>query len=490
MKSGGLYEKIPSFWEKNGFFAACSGWFSLIPLIGLAWSVDWQPLRQIESKVMGPMKTVFSSIQWVVFILAGSLVAPLAAGHALGLPPEDISSMMQRTFLLIGISGLLQTMFGHRLPLMENPAGLWWEVFTVYAGLIVSGTLGLEAGLQQLEMGMFIAGILFVVIALFKWTDALGRLFTPLVIGTYLLLLVAQLSGSFMKGMMGIGYLGSEEINLRVAVPAILTLILAMVMPRMRWAFLRNYSVLISLFVGWLLFIIFGVSQKQSLADTLFSAPEPFAWGMPQFDPGILLTSVFISLLLLTNMITSIHVMQGVIREKGGEVKPVRHNRTTLIMGVNTALGGVFSAMGCVPISGTAGFVLTTGIYQRLPFIIASFFMIGISFFPVLTSFFSSIPMPVGYATIFVPFASMIGLGLNEYKKIKLDEHNKFILGVSMMVGIGSMFIPAQAIGHLPGLLRTVANNGLILGMVTYIVLEQGRRLLDRKNGKQVSKSR
>ncbi|MDT2242861.1 purine/pyrimidine permease [Paenibacillus larvae] len=72
------------------------------------------------------MKTVFSSIQWVVFILAGSLVAPLAAGHALGLPPEDISSMMQRTFLLIGISGLLQTMFGHRLPLMENPAGLWW----------------------------------------------------------------------------------------------------------------------------------------------------------------------------------------------------------------------------------------------------------------------------------------------------------------------------------------------------------------------------
>nr|WP_313779034.1 hypothetical protein [Paenibacillus larvae] len=41
-------------------------------------------------------------------------------------------------------------------------------------------------------------------------------------------------------------------------------------------------------------------------------------------------------------MITSIHVMQGVIREKGGEVKPVRHNRTTLIMGVNTALGGFF----------------------------------------------------------------------------------------------------------------------------------------------------
>ncbi|MDT2273608.1 purine/pyrimidine permease [Paenibacillus larvae] len=52
--------------------------------------------------------------------------------------------------------------------------------------------------------------------------------------------------------------------------------------------------------------------------------------------------------------------------------------------------------MGCVPISGTAGFVLTTGIYQRLPFIIASFFMIRISFFPVLTSFF--LPFPCQWA--------------------------------------------------------------------------------------------
>ncbi|MCR8643750.1 purine/pyrimidine permease [Paenibacillus sp. N1-5-1-14] len=427
------------------------------------------------------MKVFFSSFQWVVFILAGSLVAPIAAGHAFGLPPEEISSLMQRTFLLIGISGLLQTVFGHRLPLMENPAGLWWGVFTVYAGLIASGTLGLSAGLQQLEMGMIIAGVLFAIVALFKWTEKITKLFTPLVVGTYLILLVAQLSGSFMKGMMGIGYLDSTEVNLHVAVPSILTLFIAMILPRVKITFFRNNSILLSLAMGWILFILFGVSQPQTPVSTVFSAPKPFEWGMPVFDSGILVTSIFISLLLLTNMITSIKVTADVVKSKGGDVKPIPYNRTTAIMGVNSVLGGVFSAMGCVPISGTAGFILTTGIFQRLPFIIASVFMMGISFFPPLTAFFSSIPMPVGYATIFVPFASMFALGLKEYSNIELNDNNKFILGTSLMIGIGCMFIPASAIGHLPGLLRTVANNGLIMGMVTCIVLEQVFRLTGRK---------
>ncbi|WP_442601446.1 purine/pyrimidine permease [Paenibacillus sp. KN14-4R] len=427
------------------------------------------------------MKLFFSSFQWVVFILAGSLVAPIAAGHAFGFPPEDISSMIQRTFLLIGLSGLLQTIFGHRLPIMENPAGLWWGVFTVYAGLIASGTLGLSVGLQQLEMGMIIAGILFAVIALFRWTASISKLFTPLVIGTYLILLVAQLSGSFMKGIMGIGYLSSTVVNLQVAVPAILTVIIAMILPRSRFAIFRNYSILISLATGWILFMLFGVSQPQTPVDTWFSAPKPFEWGVPMFDSGILVTSIFISLLLLTNMITSIKITADVVKSKGGDVQDIPYNRTTAIMGVNSMLGGVFSAMGCVPISGTAGFILTTSIFQRLPFIIASVFMIGISFFPTLTAFFSSIPMPVGYATIFVPFASMIGLGLKEYRNIELNDKNRFILGVSLMIGIGCMFIPATAIGQLPGLLRTVANNGLILGMVTCIVLEQVYKLVERK---------
>ncbi|MCE5171140.1 purine/pyrimidine permease [Paenibacillus profundus] len=435
------------------------------------------------------MKLFFSSFQWVVFILAGSLVAPLAVGHAFGFAPEEISSFMQRTFLLIGVSGLLQTLFGHRFPIMENPAGLWWGVFSVYAGLIASGTLGLDAGLKQLEMGMFLAGIIFVAIALLRCTEAITKLFTPLVVGTYLLLLVAQLSGSFMKGMMGIGYLSSDQINLRVAIPALITLVISMLLPRSSRPFLRNYSVLISLCIGWLLFLALGVTEPPASSGTWFAAPQPFAWGMPEFDVGIGVTAVFISLLLITNMMTSIRVMEGVMKDAGKQQQPIAYNRTMLIMGANTTLGGIFSAMGCVPISGTAGFVMATRIYQRLPFIIASIFMMAISFFPALTAFFSSIPMPVGYATIFIPFASMIGIGLKEFQAVPMDDRNRFIVGVSLMIGIGCMFIPASAVGELPGMLKTLANNGIILGMVLCIAMEQGSRLLDKRKENRTEKA-
>jgi len=168
----------------------------------------------------------------------------------------------------------------------------------------------------------------------------------------------------------------------------------------------------------------------------------------------------------------------------GNTSEPVNYDRTMLMMGANTGLGGIFSAMGCVPISGTAGFIMTTRIYERLPFVIACVLIAGISFFPPATAFFASIPMPVGYATIFIPFASMVGLGLKEFQSIPMNERNRFILGVSIMMGIGCMFIPAEAVGQLPGLLKTMANNGLIVGMILCMAMEQGSRLLDRGAGR------
>ncbi|MGX4587213.1 purine/pyrimidine permease [Paenibacillus chitinolyticus] len=418
------------------------------------------------------MKLFFSTIQWLAFILAGSLVAPLAVGNALHLPPADIATFMQRTFLLIGVSALLQTLFGHKLPMMEGPAGLWWGIFVVYAGLISSGALALADGLRQLEMGMLLTGALFLLLGALGWIGKIRKLFTPLVTGTYLLILVAQLSGSFMKGLLGIGYL-QDAVDSRVALPAFAVLLLSMLLPRTRSRFLRNYSILLALLTGWVLFMLLGIAPDVPASDAAFALPGIFEWGLPQWDAGILPTSVLIGLLLLANLIASIQVVEKVSADKNAAAAPVNYNRTSLMMGVSTALGGLFSAMGCVPISGTAGFILTTGLVQRLPFVLASVCMVLISLFPPVTAIFTSLPMPVGYAVIFVPFASMIGLALREYHSLKGGDRDYFIIGVSLMIGIGSLFVPASAIAQLPGLVRTVANNGLVLGMLVCIVLEQ-----------------
>src|SRR5699024_1417084 len=81
------------------------------------------------------MTTFLSSVQWALFILMGSIVVPIAVASSYGLSPELTVEFVQRTLFVLGIAGILQTLFGHRLPVQEGPAGLWWGVFSLYAGL-------------------------------------------------------------------------------------------------------------------------------------------------------------------------------------------------------------------------------------------------------------------------------------------------------------------------------------------------------------------
>lgn len=418
------------------------------------------------------MKLTFSSLQWMVFILAGSLVAPIAIGDAFGMTQAETANLLQRSFFIIGLSAILQVLFGHKLPINEGPAGLWWGVFTVYAGIVASGALTAADGLQQLTAGMLISGILFFLLGAFRVITSVRALFTPLVTGTYLILLVSQLSGSFIKGMLGIGYL-QERADAKVAVASLFVLVLSIVLGKSRVKGLRSYSILISLIIGWGLFKLLNLTKETMNAVKVISFPEWLAWGMPELSGGAILTSLFVGLLLLTNMVASINVVEKAYESENEKYEPINYNRSSIIMGLNTWIAGLFSAVASVPISGASGFILTTKMFSRLAFILGNALIIVISFFPPLTFFFAGIPAPVGYATIFLPFSSMIGLAFKEYKSELKSDTNLFIISTSLMVGIGSLFIPAAALKEWPSIIVTLLSNGLIMGMLTCMALEQ-----------------
>lgn len=423
------------------------------------------------------MKLTLSSLQWAFFILAGSIVAPLAIGSAFHLSQSDMAGLLQRTFFIIGLSSLLQGFFGHRLPIFEGPAGLWWGVFLIFADLASALKQGTFEILQTMEMALFISGALFLLMSAFRLVPIIRKIFTPLVVGTYMILLVAQLSGSFIKGILGIGY-GGQQVSFTIALPAILTLVVSILLAKSRYKLLRSYSVLFGIAFGWILFALLGLTHPAHYTSTAWvSIPKPFAWGKPAFDSGIILTSIMTALLLLTNLIASVDVVEKVV----DPAKPVNYTRSSIVMGINQALAGLFSTVGFVPISYTAGFILTTKMKERLPFIVGSIFIMGMSFFPMITLFFSSLPIPVGYATVFLSFSTMIGIGLKEYQSVMKDERRLFIIGLSLMAGMGSMFIPPLALAHVPRFLVTLLNNGLVLGVILCILLEQGLKISEKR---------
>lgn len=408
-------------------------------------------------------------MQWMFFILANIVVIPVSVGAAYGLPLADIATLLQRTFFIIGLTSLLQGLFGHKLPLNEGPAGLWWSLFLIFASVVSAGKQSADIVLRSLELGILIAGGIFILLSVFRLINPIKKLFTPLVMGTYLVLLVSQLSGPFVKGILGIDYL-SSKLDAKVAISAIAILICAVILAKSRRAFLSSYSVLISLAGGWLLFALLGITKPMNLeVHSFISFPKPFAWGLPAFDAGIVLTSVFTAFLLLTNLVASAEVVAKVTESK----EKVNYPRASFVMGINHLISGAFSVIGGVPLGGAAGFIATTRIKERLPYLIGCVAILLMSFFPILMTFLASLPVPVGYATIFLAISSLIGLGLNELKTAIANPDAPAIVSLSLMAGFGLMAIPEKALSTLPDLLVSLVNNGLIIGVIFAIVLEQ-----------------
>ncbi|MFA8438148.1 purine/pyrimidine permease [Pueribacillus sp. YX66] len=124
----------------------------------------------------------------------------------------------------------------------------------------------------------------------------------------------------------------------------------------------------------------------------------------------------------------------------------------------------MFAGVAPVPLLATAGFLLTTKTNEKLPFIITNVTIVVISFFPAVTSIFANIPSPVGYAVMFITIASLASLGIKEYASLQLTELQLFTISLSLMIGISSLFVPSEAMIHLPSSIMLLANNGLILG--------------------------
>src|SRR5439155_20058107 len=145
--------------------------------------------------------TALAGVQWLFFMFANIVVIPISIGQAFHLPPAVVTASLERAFIYTGIACILQGLLGHRLPLMEGPAGLWWGVILSLAASAQALGQSLSDLGGNLEVGIIISGVLVSVLGILGVGWALRRLFTPIVTSTFYFLLGAQLIQIFFKGM-------------------------------------------------------------------------------------------------------------------------------------------------------------------------------------------------------------------------------------------------------------------------------------------------
>ncbi len=416
------------------------------------------------------VKIAFASVQWMLFMLMGSIVIPISVASAYGLEGVEITAFVSRALFVLGIAGILQVTIGHRLPIQEGPAGVWWGVFLLYATLGVELFGSPDNTLRVLSFCFIVSGLIFIVLAMLGLIDKIAKLFTPTVMGSYLVLLVLQLCGSFFKAMAGVS--GASPINPLMLCLSLITVACAFIFAKIKVT--ARYATMCSIAVGWILFLVFGLAQPVLPAEQIFALPQIMPFGMPILDLSMAVNAFFLTFLLLSNLLASISAMSVVYKNLGEEVPEKAMAKAGVASGIIHILAGAFGALGSVPISGSAAYVSSTKNTNKKTFIIGNILIILISLSPVITSFFAALPVAVGYAVLVPTFGfGTIGIALSQLDRAENKQARNMAVGVSWFIGIAIMFFPATAFAAMNPLGRTILSNGLIVGAVLAVCVEQ-----------------
>ncbi|MGG0232987.1 purine/pyrimidine permease [Bacillus tropicus] len=413
---------------------------------------------------------IMGTLQWFIFLLANSIALPIVVGGLFHLTTEEIFYLMQRTFFVVGISSFLQGWLGHRLPIADGPAGSWVGVFTVLA-YATAGQDQLHSTLQILELGMIISGVILIGLGVTGFIGRILFLFTPLVTGTFLLLLCLQLSGVFLKGMLGITATASQ-IDGFTAIIAFSIFLFVVILSNFGKGFVKSYAVLIGLISGWILFLMAGKVTIPSQVTHFVQLPQIFAWGLPKWNTGMAVSSFVMVCILVSNTVAAIiAINQATIQKATIEQKQLKDG--TWVGGISHIISSVFSTVGVVPLPATAGFIRLTKQKYIRSFLLACMLLVVMSMFPSIIRYLASLPSAVASAVLMASFVQLIGIGLNNIKQVELNERNVTILGIAVLFGSGVMFLPSGALQSFPSVMQYIFGNGLFVGTVVSILLEQ-----------------
>src|SRR5579884_1300855 len=412
--------------------------------------------------------TVLAGVQWLFFMFANVVVIPISVGQAFHLPPVAITASLERAFIYTGIACILQGVVGHRLPLMEGPAGLWWGVILSLA----ASTQALGQSLQvlggNLEVGIMLSGGLIIVLGLLGIGWTLRRLFTPIVTSTFYFLLAAQLCLIFFKGMIGLA--DGSTIQPAIALLSLVLAVLVLILSIWGRGLVSNFALLIGIILGWVAFrLLFpGQIPAPTPADTsaLFAL---FPLGNLAVNAGLIATIVLVGLISLSNTYAS---LEGVETQFGMPVSTAQYKRSFVITGLSSIVSGLFGLVPYAPYTSSLGFLRATRLLNRAPFLIGAGLFILLGVVPILGQLFATLPVSVGDAVLFIAYLQLFGAALSTLDGITFSFKTINRLAAPVLLGLSLLALPATVFSTVPAIVRPLLQNGLVMGILLAMVME------------------
>ncbi|HJV45157.1 MAG TPA: uracil/xanthine transporter [Bacillota bacterium] len=416
---------------------------------------------------LSPVATFLAGLQWLFFMFTNTVVIPLSVGTALQLPLAETTASVQRSFIYTGIACLLQAFLGHRYSLMEGQSGLWWGVILSLCATASASQMDLSVVGGSLSVGILLSGILIALLGTMGIGKVLNKIFTPIVMSVFLLLLTSQLILIFFKGM--VGFTSEGRINVPIACLSFLLVFIVSVLTVSGKGLVSNFSILIGIVVGWIAYSLWFPTENLSTGSTS-TLLILFPWGgVTHLAWGVVIMAILTGLINTTNTVATLRGAENIYETKMSDAV---YKRSFIVTGFNSMISGLFGLVPYAPYASSIGFIQTTRIVERSAFVIGSFLFVILGSIPALGSFFSTLPISVGDAVLFVAYLQLFGSALRNIEGIRFNSKTIYRLAAPTLLGLAIMNLPATAFVSIHMYLRPLLSNGLLLGILVAIVLE------------------
>ena len=148
----------------------------------------------------------------------------------------------------------------------------------------------------------------------------------------------------------------------------------------------------------------------------------PFQFGMPQFDPILILTMTLVMIVVMIEL-TGMFLALGDMTDRNiNQAALTRGLRTD---GVGTVIGGIFNIFTYISFSQNVGLVSVTGVKSRYVCVAGGIIMIVLGLLPKMAALVESLPTVVLGGAGLVMFGMVAATGIRILAAVDV-KHNRF----------------------------------------------------------------
>ncbi|HAA01927.1 MAG TPA: hypothetical protein DCE18_00985 [Syntrophobacteraceae bacterium] len=406
---------------------------------------------------------VVYGLQWAAIVFPSLIIACALAGQALKLGPDAQVRFLQLTLLVSGAFCVIQTLWGHRYPILEGPAT---ALLLTFIGLA-------HGGIQTIQGGLLLGGLLLVIAGTFRVLRSLMRWFTPNVVGVILLLIAFTLLPHLLPRVSGTNPQHPAGQYTIFTFCLMLILVIAFLSRRLK-GFWQTIAMFLGVLLGTAVFGILGWIEWHPVAMApWFAAPRPWPLTFPRFEWPAMLA---FALAYVAVMVNSVGSIQGIASVTDLNRLPKALHRGILINGLSGICCGLVGIVGTVSYSMSPGVVLITRVASRFAITFCGVIVAGTAFAPKLAALFAVVPGPVIGAALCVGLGGQIGAGLAiiHGQERRLSGRDYLVIGIPIIVGTLVSLLPTAFFTDIPTAVQVLLGNGLIMGILLVLLMEHG----------------